>query len=40
MLPGALTRDGITVWILLDDGRGRVAIIEGDGVAPVPLTDP
>lgn len=31
--------DGSTVWIILDDGMGRVAVSEGDQAALLPLQD-
>ena len=32
-------RDGSTVWIILDQGMGRIAISEGDQAALLPLQD-
>lgn len=31
------TPDGTTVWIILDHGMGRIAVIQGDPAALVPL---
>jgi hypothetical protein len=33
----ARTCDGNTVWIILDQGMGRIAVTEGDPVALVPV---
>lgn len=33
----ARTYDGNTVWIILDQGMGRIAVTEGDPVALVPV---